>query len=246
MTWCGLMPKSLFFECRVFKPVFPVSLFTFIKRFFKFLFAFCHKGDVICLQEDTDISPSNLDSSLCFIQPSISHDILCIEKQSGNIQPWCTLFPVWNQSILSCQVLTVASWPAGRFLRRQGRWSGILISLRIFQFVVINTVKGFNVVMKQIFLEFFCFFYDPGDVGNLISGSSTFSKPRLYIGNFSVYILLKPSLKDLEHYLASMWNECNCAVVWTCFGIAFLWNWNEDWPFPILWPLLSFPSLLAY
>ena len=92
-------------------------------------------------------------------------------------------------------------------------WSGILISLRIFRFVVINTVNGFNVVMKQIFLEFFCFFYDPRDVGNLISGSSAFSKPRLYIGNFSVYILLKPSLKDFEHYLASMCNECNCAVV---------------------------------
>ena len=43
-----------------------------------------------------------------------------------------------------------------------------------------------------------------------------------------------------------MWDECNCVVVWVFFGIAFLWNWNENWPFPVLWPLLSFPNLLAY
>ena len=49
-----------------------------------------------------------------------------------------------------------------------------------------------------------------------------------------------------EHYFASVWDECNCVVVWTCFGIAFLWEWNENWSFPVLWPLLSFPNLLAY
>ena len=43
-----------------------------------------------------------------------------------------------------------------------------------------------------------------------------------------------------------MWDECNCAVVWALFGIAFLWYWNENWPFPVLWPLLSFPNVLAY
>ena len=51
--------------------------------------------------------------------------------------------------------------------------------------------------------------------------------------------MLKPSLKDFVHNLASMWNECNCMVVWAFFGIAFLWNWNENWPFLVLWPLLS-------
>ena len=44
----------------------------------------------------------------------------------------------------------------------------------------------------------------------------------------------------------AMWDECNCALVWAFFGIAFLWDWNENWPFPVLWPLLSFPNLLAY
>ena len=117
------------------------------------------------------------------------------------------------------------------------------------QFIVIHTVKGFGIVNKaeiDVFLELSCFFHDPLDVDNLISGSSAFSKPSLYIWKFSVHILLKPSLKDFVHYLASMWSECNCVVVWAFFGIAFLWDWNENWPFPALWPLLSFPNLLAY
>ena len=89
----------------------------------------------------------------------------------------------------------------------------------------------------MFFLKFPCFFYDSVDVGNLISGSSAFSKSSLNIWKFSVHMLLKSSLKYFEHYLASMWNECNCAVVWTFFGIAFLWDWNENWPFPVPWPL---------
>ena len=52
--------------------------------------------------------------------------------------------------------------------------------------------------------------------------------------------------ENFEHYFTSVWDECNCAVFWAFFGIAFLWDWNENWPFPVLWPLLSFPNLLAY
>ena len=81
--------------------------------------------------------------------------------------------------------------------------------------------------------------------GNLISGSSAFSKSSLNIWKFTVHILLKPQLENFEHYFANVWDECNCAVVQTFFGIAFLWDWNENWPFPVLWPLLSFPNLLA-
>ena len=76
----------------------------------------------------------------------------------------------------------------------------------------------------DISLELSSFFYDPVDVGNLISGSSAFSKSSLNIWKFSVHILLKTSLENFEHYFASMWNECNCVVVWTVFGIAFLGN----------------------
>ena len=119
--------------------------------------------------------------------------------------------------------------------------------LRIFQFVVIHTVEGFRVVAEaDVFLEFPCFLCDPVNAGNLISGSSAFSKPSLYIRRFSVHILLKATVKNFKYNLASLWNESNCVVVWTFFGIAFLWDWNENWHFPVLWPLLSFPNLLAY
>ena len=73
------------------------------------------------------------------------------------------------------------------------------------QFVVIHTVKGFSIVKEaDVFLEFSCFFYDPTYVGNLISGSSAFSKSSLNIWKFSVHVLLKPSLENIEHYFASM------------------------------------------
>ena len=108
------------------------------------------------------------------------------------------------------------------------------------QFVVIHTVKGFGIFNKaDVLLELSCFFDDPVDVGNLISGSAAFSKTSLNIWKFTVHVLLKPGLENFEHYFASMWDECNCVVVCAFFGIAFLWDWNEDWPFPVLWPLLS-------
>ena len=73
------------------------------------------------------------------------------------------------------------------------------------QFLVIHTAKGFSIVSEaDVFLEFPWFFYDPADVGYLISGTSAFSKSSLYTWKFSVHIVLKPSLKDFQHYLVSM------------------------------------------
>ena len=132
---------------------------------------------------------------------------------------------------------------------RLSNWTDFHLLKNFPQFVMIHIVKGFSIVNEaevDVFLEFSCFFYDPTDVGYLISGSCAFSKSSLNIWNFSVRILLKPSLEDFEHYLASMWNEFTCVVVLMFFGIAFLWDWNENWPFPVLWPLLSFPNLLVY
>ena len=114
--------------------------------------------------------------------------------------------------------------------------------------IVIHTVKGFAIVNEaeiDVFLELSCFFDDP-DVGNLISGSSAFPKTSWTSWKVTVHILLKPGLENFEHYFTSVWDECNCVIVWAFFGIAFLWDWNENWPFPVLWPLLSFPNLLAY
>ena len=114
------------------------------------------------------------------------------------------------------------------------------------QFVVIHTVTVFGIVNKAevyVFLELSCFFDDPADVGNLTSGSFAFSKSSLNIWKFTVHILLKPDLENFQHYFASMWDECNW---WAFFGIAFLWDWNENWPFRVLWPLVSFLNLLTY
>ena len=99
-------------------------------------------------------------------------------------------FPNFEPVIIPCLVLTGASSSAYRFLRRQVRWSGIPISLRIFQFVVIHTVKGFSIVNEgevDVFLEFSCFFYNPMDVDNFLFGSSAFSKSILNIGPFSYF-----------------------------------------------------------
>ena len=95
-----------------------------------------------------------------------------------------------------------------------------------------STQSRLGVINKAevyIFLEFSCFFCDPMDVGNLISGSSDFPKSSLNIQKFTVHVLLKPDLENFEHYFASVWDECNCAIVWAFFGIAFLWDWNENW-----------------
>ena len=129
------------------------------------------------------------------------------------------------------------------------------------QFLGIHTVKGFGIVNKaeiDVFLELSCFFRDSADVGNLISGSSAFSKSSLNIWKFMVRVLLKPGLEKFEHYFTSMWDECNCAVVWVFFIIVFLeLEWKLIFSSPvvtaeysklagILSPVLSLHHLLGF
>ena len=117
------------------------------------------------------------------------------------------------------------------------------------QFVLAHTVKVSGIVNKAeiaVFLELSWVFDGPTNVGNLISSSSAFSKTSLNIWKFTVHILLKPGLENFEYYFASVWDECNRVVVSAFFGISFLWDWNENWPFPVSWPWLCFPNLLAY
>ena len=106
-----------------------------------------HIWDWFFFFEIVDISPGSLDSSLCFSQPNLLHDVFCICLISR--VTICSLVILLSQfwtSLVPCPVLTVPSWPAYRFLRRQIRWSATPISLRIFQFVVIHTVKGLSIV----------------------------------------------------------------------------------------------------
>ena len=153
------------------------------------------------------------------------------------LEPICYSMSSSNCCFLTCIQI---SQKAGQVV-----WYSYLFK-NVPQFVVIHTIKGFGIVNKaeiDVFLELSCFFNDPMDVGNLISA---FSKSSLNIWEFLVHILLKPHLENFEYYFASMWDVYNCAVVWTFFGIAFLWDWDENRSFPVLWPLLSFPNLLAY
>ena len=151
-------------------------------------------------------------------------------------EPVCCSVSSSNCCFLTCIQI---SQEAGQVV-----WYSQLLK-NFLQFVVMQTVNGFSIVNKakvDVFLELSCFFDDPTDVGNLISGRSAFSKSSLNIWKFTVHILLKHGLENFEHYFASMWDDCNCAVVWAFFGIAFPWDWNENWLFPVLRPLLIYLS----
>ena len=157
-----------------------------------------------------------------------------LNKQSYSIQPWRIPFPIWNQSVVPCLVLTIASWPAYRFSRRQVRWSGIPKSLRIFHSLLWCTQSK---ALHSQWNRSRCLsgiLYDKIHAGIFISVSFAFSKSSSNIWKFSVHVLLKPSLENFEHYFAGVWDECSSALVWTFFGIAFLGDWNETWPFPVL------------
>ena len=102
------------------------------------------------------------------------------------------------------------------------------------QFFVIHTVKDFGIINKaeiDDFLELDCFFDDPKDVCNLISGSSDYSEYSLIIWKSMVHVLFKPGLENFDCYFANMWDECSCVVVWAFFCIAFLWDWDENYLF---------------
>ena len=200
-----------------FKSTFSLSSFTFIKSLFSFsllstirVVSSAYLRLLIFLP--AILIPAYASSSLAFC---LMYSAYMLNKQGDNVQSWCTPFLIWNQSDVPRPVLTVSSWPAYRFLRRQVRRSGIPISWRIFQFVVIHTVKGFGIVNKEVdvFLELSCFFYDPTDVGSLTSGSTAFSKSNLNIWKFIVHVLLKPGEGNGKPL------QCSCSET----------PWTEEW-----------------
>ena len=116
------------------------------------------------------------------------------------------------------------------------------------EFVVIHTVKGFGIVIKaEVKVSGTLMLFQIQQILAIWSlVPLPFLKPDWTSGTFVVHVLLKPGLENFEQSFTSMWDECNCVVVWAFFGISFLWDWNENWPFPVLWPLLNFPNLLSY
>ena len=164
------MPWSLFSECLALSQLFHSPLSLSSRGYLvplHFLVSSAYLRLLIFLP--AILIPACASSSPAFLT---MYSACKLNKQRDNIQPWRTLFPIWKQPVVPCPVLTVASWPAYRFLKRQVRCSGIPISFRIFQFIVIHTVKGFAIVNKAeigVFLELSWFFHDPVDVGNLIS-----------------------------------------------------------------------------
>ena len=139
-----------------------------------------------------------------------------LNKQGDNIQPWCTPFPIWNQSVVPCPVLTVASWPEYRFLRRHIRWSGIPISWRIFHSLLwsIQRVWHSQWSRNRCFSGTLLLFQWPNGCWHLDLWFLCLSKSSLNIWKFTVHILLKSGLENFEHYFACVWDEYNCASIW--------------------------------
>ena len=143
------------------------------------------------------------------------------------------LLSLFGTNICSMSSSNCCFWTCIQISQEAGQVVWYFHLLKNLQFVMIHTVKGFGIVNKaegDVFWELSWFFFDPTDFTCLISGLSAFSKSSLNIWKFSVHVLLKPGLENFEHYFASMWDECNCAVVWTFLAIAFLHDCNENWP----------------
>ena len=152
------------------------------------------------------------------------------------LEPFCCSMSSSNYCFLTC-------------VRNSQEASQVVWYAHLFKnfpvFVVVPTVKGFGIVNKaDVFLELSLFPWSSGcwqfDLWFL-----SFFKTSLNIWNFMVHILLKPGFENFEHYFTSVWEECNCAVVEHSLALPFL-EIGMKTPFPVLWPLLSFPNLLAY
>ena len=151
-----------------FKPTFSLSFFTFIKKLFSsYLLSAIRVVSSAYLKLQIFLPviliPASTSISLAF---HMTYSACKLKKQDDNIQPWCTPFPIWSQSVVPCPVLNVASWPAYRFLRREVRWSGYSHLLQNFpEFVLIHIVKGFDIVNKaevDAVMELSCFWWSRG------------------------------------------------------------------------------------
>ena len=174
------------------------------------------------------------------------YSVYKLNKQGDNIQPWHTfsyLEPVcFSMSSSNCCFLTCihVSQEEGQVV-----WYSHLFQ-NFPQFIVIHT-NAFGIVKKaeiDVFLELSCFYDDPADVGNLISGSPVFSKTSLNIWKFMVHLLLKAGLENFEHYFTSVWDECNLrqsehSLALPFFGTDLFQSCGHCWVFQICWHIES-------
>ena len=204
------MPWSLFSECWALSQLFHSPL-TFIKSFFS-----CYSLSSISMVSSAFLRlliflPAILIQAYALSSPVflMMYSACKLNKKGDNIQPWCTPFPIWNQSVVPCMSSSNCCFlTCIQISQEASQMAWYFHLLKNFpQFIVIHTVKGFGIVDKaeiDVFLELSCFFHDPADVGNLISGSSAFSKSSLNIRKFMFHVLLKPGLKNFEHYFTSV------------------------------------------
>ena len=141
MKWWHWIAMILVFWMLSFKPTSSLSSFTFIKRLFSssshFAIRVLSSAYLrLLILLPAILIPACASSSPAFLMMCSAYKV---NKHGDNIQPWCTPFPIWNQSVVPCPVLTVASWPAYRFPKRQVRWSSMPISFRIFHNLLWST-----------------------------------------------------------------------------------------------------------
>src|SRR5574341_1452715 len=194
-----------------FKPTFSFSSFTFIKRLFSFssLSAISVVSSAylrLLIFLPAILIPACASSSLAFLMMYSAYKLntqgdrqyTALMYSVSYLEPVCCSMSSSNCCFLTCIQI---SQEAGQVV-----WYFHLFQ-NFPQFIVIHIVKGFGIVNKaeiDVFLELSCFFHDPADVGNLISGFSAFSKTSLNIWNFMVHVLLKPGLENFEHYFTSV------------------------------------------
>ena len=228
----GLNAMIFIFWMLSFKPGFSLSSLTFIMRPFSSssisAIRVMYHLRLLYISEVVDISPSNLDFSLCFIQPSSFHDALWMKlnKEGDNIQPWCTPFPIWNQSVVPGPVLTIASWPAYRFLKRQVRWSGIPTSLRIFKFIVIHTALDPH--RAQIL------------IAQLVKNSPTMQETCLIPG------LRRSAGEGIGYPHQYSWASLVAQMVKNLPAVQETWVWSLGWEDPLEKGKATHSSILAW
>ena len=148
-----------------------------------------------------------------------------LNKQADNIQPWSTPFPIWNQSVIPCPVLLPLDLI--QISREAGQvvwYSHLLKNFPVYCDPHSQRLWHSRYSRNRCFSGTLFVFRWSSRCWQFDFWFLCLSKTSVNIWKFTVPILLKPGLENFEHYFTSMWDECNCAVVWAFFGIAFLWH----------------------